>query len=303
MRSHASTLAAVIGVLALVASCSARTYTGTVNVADKNAVYFIGKFCFNPVQGGRIKVNAQGNPTSSFVLMDDQPEAWPSVTSAAVRAASVLSTSDRSRCNAFFTTNSASEFNGTLPLNTVVSISENFRRNWFFTLVNCADGDALAVTSYSVSVTQGDGNPLSCEQIGKFELFATYFAFSFVAIAGLLAFARKIGVPIFSVSSPHALVLYALIAFLLGLIFVLADADSQRATGDLVTSAPVLPTATFCNVFTRFPRDGRTSACSCCKWPTGCCWRSPSPFAPAWPPSLSSKMRLTSSSSSSAPSA
>jgi hypothetical protein len=221
-------------------------------------VYYVGKFCFNPVQTGQITITAQGNPTSILVLMDDQPDAWPAVTaSTGVARASSLISNDPNVCNAFLALQKPipSEFNASLPISTSVNVQENFRRNWYFAFVNCAAAgtDTLTVASYSISVNQGDGGsgtPLSCEKIGKYELFATYFSFSFIALLALLAFAKKLGIAIFSPSSPHALIMcvtflpsvsfcniirrYALMVFTFGLIFVLADADSQRGSGNIV---------------------------------------------------------------------
>ena len=259
MRISAFAAAAACGLLLLARPSLAATFADSPNLnLPSPAVYYVGKFCFNPVQTGQITITAQGNPTSALVLMDDQPDAWPAVTaSTGVARAGSLISNDPNVCNAFLALQKPipSEFNASLPISTSVNVQENFRRNWYFAFVNCAAAgtDTLTVASYSISVNQGDGGsgtPLSCEKIGKYELFATYFSFSFIALLALLAFAKKLGIAIFSPSSPHALIMcvtplpsvsfcniirrYALMVFTFGLIFVLADADSQRGSGNIV---------------------------------------------------------------------
>jgi hypothetical protein len=244
MRIAVFVAAAACALLSLAGKSSATTYADSPNLnLPTPAVYYIGKFCFNPVTKGLITISAQGGSTTSLIFMDDQPDAWPAVTAptGVARAGNVIyGTSDLNVCNAFLANQkSQSEFNNTLPFSTTVNIRESFRRNWYFALVNCAPAgtDSLSVSSYSISVSQGEGgsgSPLSCEKIGKYELFATYFSFSFIALFGLLAFAKKLGIAIFSLSSPHAIIMYALMVFTFGLIFVLADADSQRGSGNIV---------------------------------------------------------------------
>ena len=234
---------AVFGLLALSSTSFARTFTGlNVNVPSPS-VFFVGKFCLNAVQQGQITISAQGSATTALVFMDDQPDAWPAVSASTgfARAGNVISgTSDPNVCQKFLSASqSSSEFNRTLPLNNMVYINEGYRRNWYFAFVNCAPSDTsdtLSVSAYSITLAQdagGSGSPLSCDQIGKYELFATYFSFSLIALFALLAFAKKLGIAVFSLSSPHALVLYALIFFTFGLTFMLADADAQRGSGDL----------------------------------------------------------------------
>jgi hypothetical protein len=214
----------------------ARTFTNSnanINIPSP-AVWYVGKFCFNPISNGPVTFDIQGGSTSSLVLLDDQPFAWPYATASTgfARAGTVVST-DLSICNTFLTPSLVGELNASLPFNSTVLISDKYRRNWYFAFANCGS-DSLSVSSYTISMTQSDGNPLSCEKIGKYELFATYFSFSFVALLGLAGYAKKLGIPVFSFSSPHALMLYALIFFTLGLTFVLADADAQRGSGNLV---------------------------------------------------------------------
>ena len=230
---------AAICLLSLVGTSLARTFANSNINLQSPGVLYVGKFCFNPVQSARITISAQGSASTYFVLMDDQPPAWPFATASTgfARAGNIISGStDPIVCQKFLS-GDTNEFNSTLPFTTVVDIQENFRRNWYFAFVNCQPSDAISVSSYSITMSQGDGGsgtPLSCDQIGKYELFATYFSFSLIALLLLLAFARKLGIPMFSPSSPHALLLYALIIFTFGLAFMLAEADSQRASGNLV---------------------------------------------------------------------
>jgi len=243
MRMSAFGAAAIFGLLSLAGTSLARTFANT-NAAisiPSPAVWYIGKFCFNPVQGGQIQINAQGSSSTYLVFLDDDPNAWPRIQQAAgdARAGNVYSY-DPKICQSFLDGSSTpSEYNGTLPVTTTIGINENFRRNWYFAFVNCApqNTDTLSVTSYSIVLNQGQGgtgSPLSCEETGKYELFATYMSFSLIAIFALCIFAKKLNIPIFSPSAPHAQILYALMVFFFGLIFVLADADSQRATGNMV---------------------------------------------------------------------
>jgi hypothetical protein len=244
MRFAAFVAAASCGLLLLAVESFATTFADSPNInIPTPAVYYVGKFCFNPVTKGLVTLSAQGSPTTSLIFLDDQPDAWPSVTATTgvARAGNVIyGSNDPTVCNSFLANHkSQSEFNNTLPFSTTVNIQEHFRRNWYFAFVNCAPAgsDFLTVSSYSITINQGEagnGTPLSCEKIGKYELFATYFAFSFVALFALLAYAKKLGIAIFSLSAPHALVMYAFMVFTFGLIFVLADADSQRASGNIV---------------------------------------------------------------------
>ena len=238
MKAHF--LAAVtISLLSLVGTSLARSFASSNINMPSPGVYYVGKFCFNPVQSALITISAQGSAGTYFVLMDDQPPAWPAATASTgfARAGNKISGSDDPNVCQKFLSGDSNEFNSTLPVTTSVTIQENFRRNWYFAFVNCLPSDAISVASYSFTMSQGDGgsgSPLSCDQIGKYELFATYFSFFLIALLALLAFARKLGIPMLSPSSPHALLLYAIIIFTIGLSFMLAEADAQRASGDLV---------------------------------------------------------------------
>jgi hypothetical protein len=239
MRFSPFVAAAVFGLLSLAGPSFARTFGDpNANIAVPSpAVWYIGKFCFNPTTQGQLSIAIVGNPTTSLVVMDDQPDSWPAASAPTgfARAGTVVST-DAGVCNGFLNAgNIYNEFNSSLPIPlTLLSIKENYRRNWHLAFVNCAQSDSLLVNSYSIVATQGDGSPLSCEKYGKYELFATYFSFSFMALVALVAFAKKIGIALFDLSAPHALMFYAFIIFTLGLTFVLADADSQRGSGNLV---------------------------------------------------------------------
>lgn len=239
MRFSPFVAAALFGLLSLAGPSFARTFADpNANIAVPSpAVWYIGKFCFNPTSQGSLSIEVMGSPTTFLVLMDDQPDSWPAASrpTGFARAGTVITT-DAGVCNGFLTAgNSFNEFNSTLPIPlALVTVNENYRRNWYLAFVNCAQSDSLLVNSYSIVASQGDGSALSCEKFGKYELFATYFSFSFMALVVLIAFAKKIGIAIFELSAPHALMFYAFIVFTLGLTFVLADADSQRGSGNLV---------------------------------------------------------------------
>jgi hypothetical protein len=239
MRFSPFVAAAVFVLLSLAGPSFARTFGDTnANIAVPSpAVWYIGKFCFNPTTQGQLSIAVAGGPTTTLVLMDDQPDSWPAASGPTgfARAGTVVTT-DAQACNGFLTAgNTYNEFNSSLPIPlALLSIKESYRRNWHLAFVNCAQSDNLLVSSYNIVFTQGDGSPLSCEKFGKYELFASYFSFSFVALVALIAFAKKIGIAVFELSAPHALMFYAFIVFTLGLTFVLADADSQRGSGNLV---------------------------------------------------------------------
>ena len=244
MRISALGAAAVLGLLLSLAGTSrARTFANT-NAAisyPSPAVWYIGKFCFNPVDGGLFQISASGGASTYLVLLDDDPNAWPRLSAAAgdARGGNLIgAASDAKICQMFLdSSKTSSAYNSTLPISQNIMVNEKFRRNWYFAFVNCANQDTLSVSSYSIVLNQGQGGTgsvLSCEETGKYELFATYFSFSLIAIFGLCGFAKSLSISMFSPSSPHAQILYALMVFSFGLIFVLADADGQRSSGNVV---------------------------------------------------------------------